>query len=157
VHPSLLDDILRDHNIGLIISLNNDADDPHFQDEVRLASEMGIRRLVLPLNGNGTGDPDLYVTALAEMKRAYDAKTPVYLHCSAGAQRSGVAFAMWRLLFENVSADAVYEELLQYQHDPLRNGALIPYLNKHLPYVANELHKAGVLKHVPEPLPIVLP
>lgn len=94
--------------------------------EEETAKRLGMKRVVLSLYGDGTGNPNAYVEALKIMSDPVN--QPVLVHCSAGAQRTGVAVILYRSLFENVPIETAYEESQQYKHDSSRNKAMLQYV-----------------------------
>lgn len=119
------------YGIKTVIDLGaNPKDSPQDAAEQQMAEELGIDRYVLPLGGNGTGDPNRYVEALRIM--ADPARQPVLVHCSAGAQRTGGAVILYRNIEEGVPLEQAFAEAARHGHDPQRNGELFPYLNENL-------------------------
>lgn len=96
--------------------------------EADAAAHLGMERVVLRLYGDGTGNPNAYVEALRIMHDP--GKQPVLVHCSAGAQRTGVAVMLYRNLFEGVPIETAYLEAQHYRHDPARNKVLLPYVKE---------------------------
>lgn len=150
----LLRQILVDDHIKVIVSLlADDPADPDSAGEMRLAGELGIQRFVDPLMGDGTGDVHSYCNAIGQIAEAVKGNKPVLVHCSSGAQRSNGATYLYRVLVQHWNADDAAREMFQNGHNPRSNPALIPYLNDHIREIAGLLVQAGVIDHVPEPLP----
>lgn len=92
--------------------------------ERRTAEAMGVRRVVLRLEGDGRGDPNMYAEA---MRIVSDARNqPVLFHCSAGTERTGCAVMMYRHVYQNVGLREAYREAQAYDHSPTRNVHLWP-------------------------------
>lgn len=92
--------------------------------ERRTAEAMGVKRVVLRLEGDGRGDPNMYAEA---MRIVADPKNrPVLFHCSAGTERTGCAVMMYRHIYQNVGLHEAYLEAQQFDHNPARNEHLWP-------------------------------
>lgn len=92
--------------------------------ERRTAEAMGVRRVVLRLEGDARGDPNMYVEALRVVS---DPKNrPVLFHCSAGTERTGCAVMMYRHVYQNVGLREAYLEAQAFDHSPTRNVHLWP-------------------------------
>jgi predicted protein tyrosine phosphatase len=149
---------LTDNRVALVLSMSGDDSKSHDADFERAACEqLHIRRLIYHLNGNGTGDPSNYINALAELADADHKNLPVLIHCKTGAQRTGAMVVYYRVLIQGRSGKQAYAELLQYGHEPQKNPLLAPYLNQHMRKIAQGLVDKGVIKQVPDPLPVIEP
>lgn len=108
--------LVRDRHLRTIVDLGAfDPDSPREAHTRELAQQLGVRRIRLNLIGDGTGDPNDYVTALRIMSDP-DAQ-PVLVQCGAGSERTGVAVMLYRNLFEGVPIQKAYEETFRYKHD----------------------------------------
>lgn len=118
--PAALARVVRDHNIKTIIDFREDDPAlPFMRREDAAARALSVRRVVLPLHGDGTGDPAQYLHALRLLTDP--AAQPVLMHCSAGAQRTGCAAALYRTIVEHADPDAALAEARQYGHNPADN------------------------------------
>lgn len=116
--------VVSAHGIRTIIDLG--AHEPGTIEESRagaVARSLGVERLRFDLEGDGRGDPDWYVRALRIM--ADPGAQPVLVHCSAGAQRTGCAVALHRMIREGWTLDRAIEEARRYDHDPRDNPHVI--------------------------------
>jgi hypothetical protein len=151
---SLVKRTLVKYKIKVIVSLSGDSSGNIDKDtERQTAAELGIKRLILPLSGNGTGDINNYAMAIAAICEAQKKRKPVLVHCTAGAQRTGGVIAAYRLLVEKKDASFVLTEMMRYGWNPKRNVHLLPYLNSHMEELAMLLQQMGVIDHVPSPPP----
>ena len=155
LHRRLVERTLAAHGIRTVIDLSADVPgDPNEAAEREAIDRLGCTRHEIGgLDGDGIGDARAYAEALRRMAAAKARGEPVLIHCMSGAQRTGGAVALYRLLVEGASAQQAREELLRYGHRPARNPRLIPFLNEQMPEVAELLVAMGVIAHQPIPLP----
>ena len=99
-----------------IVHLGGDRpDDPQAIAERELAAELGATWLGVPLQGNGTGDPDVYVQVV-DMMRDPD-HHPILVHCGAGAQRTSAAVILYKHIVLGEAISDVYPESFEYRHE----------------------------------------
>ncbi len=152
----LIGPTLQEHGIRHIICMTSpDAKDLAQQMELRVAKEMGIEHVFLPLNGRGLGKVEHFTKAVRKVAESARDREPVLIHCHAGTQRTGGVVAAYRLLIEKRSPEFVIDELQQYGWNPRRDRVLVDYVNAHLEEAATELVAAGCLDQVPQPLPVL--
>lgn len=152
--PQMLDKMLTKHGIHTVIDMQlNDVRDPIQQAEVQYAAEHGLAHHRFGLAGDGTGDVNSYVGALTTIIQCQKAGEPVLVHCAAGSQRTGGVVAFYRLLFEKAEPQAVWAELEEYDWNVKEDYELLNYINKNLPYIAQQMVDRGLLEQVPSPMP----
>lgn len=120
----------REHGIKTIIDFG--AHEPGSPDERReqaAADALGIQRFVLRLEGDATGNLNIYPRALEIMNDP--ARQPVLVHCSAGAQRTGCAIALYRHFSKKTPFDETIREAENFDHDPKDNPHLSAILREH--------------------------
>jgi protein tyrosine/serine phosphatase len=113
--PRMLEHSLEEHGIRTIIDLSEHT--PVTQEsraEQAVADKLGVRRYTFSLEGDGTGDPDIYVDVLKLM--ADPANQPVLVHCAAGAQRTGAAVMLYRSLVQGEPIQEAYPETFEHGH-----------------------------------------
>ncbi len=148
--------VLADNHIARIVALSGHGGHPaDLAAEDRAAADLGVRRDVFPLGGDGTGQVAQYVAAIADVAAAGRAGQPVLVHCIAGAQRTGGVIACYELLVEHRPPAQVYAELRRFGHDPRDNPHLLDYLNAHMADIAAGLVADGTIDRVPSPLPVL--
>lgn len=106
------------HKYGLKTIIDFGAYDPgsdRERREERTARALGIKRHVLRLEGDGTGNPNQYVEALRLMTDPEN--QPVLVHCSAGTQRTGCAVVLFRHIVQGLPVSEGYKEATRYDHD----------------------------------------
>ncbi len=123
-----MEKVITDNDITLVIDLGaHHAGSDGSKREARTVELLGARRVLLPLFGDGTGDPNRYVEALRQL-RSEDG--PVLVHCAAGAQRTGVAISLYRMIEDGWSMDEALAEAQNYRYDPEENPKLRAYLER---------------------------
>ena len=151
--PMLVKKTLANNNVKVVISLeNNNPQKPFQKAELEACRDLGIEHLNFPLAGNGTGDVDRYVEAIAAMDAAVKEGKPVLVHCAAGAQRTGGVVAVYELLVRHKSPTDVRRQMLRYGWKP-HEVVLINYVNAHMVELATKLVDRKIIDRVPEPLP----
>ena len=154
LHRSLLEKTLRQYNIARIVDLTGGVPkDQDQQAEVHAAQALGIERVELYLEGDGTGDIRRYAEAIVFIHDAVRQNKPVLVHCSAGAQRTGGVIAAYRLLVQKKRPSEVHDEMAKYRWNPNKDHEVLQYLNNNMSSLATILVAQGVLDRVPEPLP----
>ena len=153
----LIKGVLEENNIKVIITLEGLKDNERNQQaEIKAAKELGIEMHRFPLRGNGTGDVENYISAVATLRQARLDNKPVLVHCAVGTQRTGGVIATYHALFDNWTPQQIFAEMTKYDFIPRKNEELIPYLNNNIEQIANALKKKGLLKEVPDPLPVFI-
>ena len=154
ISKHLIRGVLADNHIEVIVALS--GDNSHAADvaaESAAAHDLHIDREVFPLGGDGTGSLDHYTGAVAAVDHAVKSRQPVLVHCIAGAQRTGGVIALYEMFVEHRPQADVDAQLRQYGHDSHDNPKMIPFLNEHMPEIADRLVQRGVIDRVPTPLP----
>src|SRR5262249_29930249 len=99
IDPHLVEDVLRDHRIGLVVDLTDArCGSPERDAEQCAVHRLGIEYRCCPLKGDGTGEVQEYANAVVAIARAQDLERPVLVHCAAGDKRSGGVIAAYLLL-----------------------------------------------------------
>jgi len=123
-----LADVVEDHKIKTIVDFGAWEDGSrHDNLEAMAAKSLGVERIVLRLEGDGSGDPTMYLEALRIMTDP--SKQPVLIHCGAGSERTGCAVVLYRNIVQGVEIDRAYEEAMAFRHDPDRNKRLRPIID----------------------------
>lgn len=154
IDGDLIWDLLREHEIGVIVDLASDPDDEDEQAEIDVAMALGIRHETYPLTGYGTGDLEMYVRALATMAEARRQGKRVLVHCHGGSERSGATIAFWRVFVQGWEPDASVREMIAHQHRPKKNPRLLRYMNEHVVRLAERLLAEGVIDSTPATVPL---
>lgn len=158
LHPALVERTLRKHDIDLVVSLidpnsANEKDRRYAEAEQEACAAIGLVRRVFPLNGDGTGDIESYVQAIAAIREGLDQGKTVLVHCAAGSQRTGGVFALYRVLVEGWSPADARREMARYDWDPHEDRAVLDHLNANMSQLARRLVEVGVIDALPDSLP----
>jgi protein tyrosine/serine phosphatase len=146
--PSTTEQLVRTNHIKTIVDLGAYKNDPVEQRVAQqTADALGVKRIQFALEGDGTGDPQMYVDALKVM--ADPANQPVLVHCAAGAQRTSVCVMLYRKIFQNVPFETSIEEAKAHKHDPKDNPALKKYWDENAEMIAQKVR--GSMDSAPAP------
>lgn len=108
---------IEENGIRTIINLRGDnTGQPWYDAEMQASKAAGVHHVDFPLSA-GRELTDDQVTQLTGLLR--DSPRPVLIHCEAGADRSGVASALYKLLVAKRPAQEASEQLsFRYGHFP---------------------------------------
>ncbi len=109
------------------------------------AEELGVTRYRFGLIGDATGDPNDYVVALKLMNDP--ANQPVWVHCAAGSERTGMLVALHRVIVDGWDADEAYAETHQYDHSD--NPYLREMLDRWLPQIERAYRTGEAIPYDP--------
>ena len=158
VSPYLIEPMLTNNSIRVVLVLR--GHNPKRRDHVvqeQVVKKLGLEVCRIPMGGGGRGTVKQYVDAVSRVRRAVAEKTPILVHCHAGAQRTGAVIALYRLLVRGDQPEVAYDEMKAYGWDPRKSMKLVYYLNEKMPEVAAKLAEVGIVDGVPDPLPILIP
>jgi len=115
--PDELEYYIRKFDIRSVINLNGkDVGEPLYAEETATCRDMGVRHYDLGLKANRTPS-SREIEELLKLFRI--APRPVLIHCRAGADRSGVAAALWKVVIDGAPKSVAGEQLsIRYGHLP---------------------------------------
>ncbi len=153
----MLEPTIKKHHIQVVVELNGrDLNQPHQTEEIETLKKLNIEHYRFSgLGGKGTGDINNYADAIEIINRCVKEGKPVLVHCAAGAQRTGGVIATYRMLVLKESPASAFAELPKYGWKYPKNKVLLTYVNSHMQELAELLVKKGVIKEVPQPLPVL--
>lgn len=107
VSPEALKNYIEKFGIKTILNLR-EASGVWFEKEDAAAKAAGVALKTITLNGRAlpTTDDVIKIFKLFENKEAH----PILIHCQAGADRTGLAAAFWKLTQQNASLDQALAE-----------------------------------------------
>jgi undecaprenyl-diphosphatase len=115
--PDELEYDIRKFAIRSVINLNGkDVGEPQYEAENTSCREMGVRYYDLGLSASKK--PSSHeIEKLLKLFRI--APRPVLIHCRAGADRSGLAAALWKVVIDGAPKSVAREQLsIRYGHMP---------------------------------------
>ncbi len=115
--PARLTELVNAKGIKTIINLRGEhPEDDWYRDEVSAGEKLGLAYENLALSANHEPD-NATLKRLVELMR--NAKRPLLIHCEAGADRSGLASALYRLAVKGDPPDIAARQLsFRYGHFP---------------------------------------
>jgi protein tyrosine/serine phosphatase len=122
--PAQLQQLIREGGVRTVISLRGgDATEPWFRREAEVCRKEGVQLRTLRLRATVLPRP----AELARLLELFDhSPYPVLFHCQGGADRSGLAAALYLHLYERRPLARAVEEGLtwRYGHFPLKAAAM---------------------------------
>jgi protein tyrosine phosphatase (PTP) superfamily phosphohydrolase (DUF442 family) len=114
---------LQSHGVKSILKLN-DRDSPVDVDEKNAAASLGLRMESIPFNALTIGEPD----SCPDVQRALafleePSNWPVFVHCTAGKDRTGYIVGLYERTFLGRPVADVLAELHRYGHRGSRSLA----------------------------------
>ncbi len=135
--------IIEQHKIKTVVDLGAWWPDSREEKQTaRTLKGLGVKRVLLPLNGDGTGDPNRYVEALRVLKDS--ANHPVLVYCAAGAQRTSVCIVLYRHLVQGQSIDEGYAEAARFENTPQDNR---PYVDRYMGAIKQSLDRGTLIPY----------
>ena len=114
-------------NIRSVLSMVSPRpDDPRRCDEEKVATDLGLTFLRLPMPGNGTGEFES-LDAAADFL-AEPGNQPVFFHCAAGKQRSNAVLAAYRMKHCGWTVEQALAELDEFGLDRVKEAKLCEHL-----------------------------
>jgi protein tyrosine/serine phosphatase len=117
LRSSRLATLLRERGIRTVVNLRGESPgEGWYEDERRVTEAAGARYISLPMSANEEPNEAL----LASLVKILDtAAQPMLIHCNAGADRSGLASALYQYFHMGRNAEEADEQLsLRYGHFP---------------------------------------
>lgn len=108
---------IRKYGIHSIINLRGGhRGEPWYEEEMSVSRELGVRHFDLKLRP-AENPSSRRVTELLELY--YTAPRPVLIHCRAGADRTGLAAALWKVVIDGADVGVARKQFsIVYGHIP---------------------------------------
>lgn len=124
--PERLDLLIQAHHIRTVLNLRGTfPGTPWYETEVATVRDAGAEIISLPMSANSQPDAALLASLLYALRTA---PRPILVHCNAGADRTGLAVALFELLEEGKPPREADDQLsFRYGHFPWltsRTGAM---------------------------------
>jgi protein tyrosine phosphatase (PTP) superfamily phosphohydrolase (DUF442 family) len=113
-----LEHYIRKHAIRPVVNLRGmHHDEKWYRDEIGVCGTLGVAHYDLDLSA----DKAPTTTEIGDLLGLFErAPRPVLIHCQAGADRSGLAAALWKLVVDRVPKSVARKQLsILYGHVPL--------------------------------------
>jgi protein tyrosine/serine phosphatase len=94
MRPEHFQQVVQQHSIRTVVCLNPN-DEPR---EEEIARQLGVQFVKFQMPGSGLGEPELFHEYLRIL--GDPANRPLLVHCAAGAYRTGVSVALYRMHYE---------------------------------------------------------
>lgn len=142
--PAATRKVVQENGIRTIVDFGGFDKDPVGNDRAqRTADALGVRRIILPLEGDSTGDPNRYLEALRIIEDPDSG--PVLMHCAAGSERTGCAVALYRMIEQDWPLDRAIDEATRYDHDPADNPQVRRMIETWRPEIERALRDGGAI------------
>lgn len=112
--PRMLRRVVNQHGIRTVVSLA--TDEPESSSEREQCERLGVQRLIFPMVGDGTGEPEEVAGALAAIMD--ERNQPVLVHCAAGAQRTSTIAILYEHIMDHRPISEIYPESFAFHHEP---------------------------------------
>lgn len=91
-----------------------------FHDDLPLLEGTGLKYLRIPMDA---WDPEetelvLFLTELERILKDPD-RTPAFVHCAEGKDRTGYSIAVYRMVFENWTAEDAIHEMFDFRYNTI--------------------------------------
>ncbi len=156
--PGAFEDVVTRYGIRTVIDLGSTI---HGQAEgearnQRTADAMGVKRYVMSLYGDSTGNPNYYIQAI---RLASDpANQPVLVHCGAGTERTGLFCILYRSFAQGVPMEEGFREAQSYGHNAQRTPQVRQMMERYGAEILTHVRDGGQIESpespvLPDPVP----
>ncbi|MDA8104161.1 MAG: dual specificity protein phosphatase family protein [Nitrospiraceae bacterium] len=115
---------IKKYHIKSVVNLRGkNADSPWYKEETEACAEQNVRHFDIPLSA--TDEPkEEDIRRLIEI--FISAPRPLLMHCQAGADRSGLAAAIWKVVVDHEPKSEARKQLsLLYGHIPIGKTTIL--------------------------------
>lgn len=128
--PGPLTRIIRENKIKtILVLLEDEPDSPLQQKEVAVAQREGVKLIRIGMPGDGCADFDALEKAADVIADA--ANQPLLVHCYAGTNRTGAAYAVWRMRHCGWNYDQTMSECEDNELSPRYSAKLFAHLRRY--------------------------
>ena len=119
--PAQLEAFVRRHGIRTVINLRGRPFDPWYPAEMQATQSLGVSQEDITTSANRLPSPGEICRLIEVFDRS---EHPLVLHCQQGADRTGMAAAMYQLLYTDASYDTARRQCyLRYGHLRIHTAA----------------------------------
>ena len=112
-----LENHIKEYGIKSVLNLRGDeAESPWYQDEIKISEKNHVAHYNVALSAEREPSAE---DAQKLMKVFNEAPRPILIHCKAGADRSGLVAAMWKVAVDKEPKSEAEKQLsLRFGHLP---------------------------------------
>ena len=99
---------MKDLGVRTIINLRGASNLSHYLFEKEACDALGLTLVNVPMHARQAMPRRILVQAIDAMR---DAERPVLMHCKSGADRAGLASAIYKLVFDGASPEEALKQL----------------------------------------------
>ncbi len=125
--PDELRQLIDDFGIKTVINLRGEnAGETWYDGEVKVCGEKGIAHENVRLSSQSLPSPEELADLLTTLETA---ERPILMHCQGGADRSGLASALYRRVIQQQSKEDALKELSEkYWHFPKKKPCMTAFV-----------------------------
>ena len=112
---------ISQYKIRTIVNLTGAKKESWYLEEVKAAHEFGVKHVDINLSSHTLPPPQEMSDLLQTLQNG---PYPMLIHCRAGADRSGLACAIYRNIIENVPLDVAVREQLTWRYGHISVDAM---------------------------------
>lgn len=124
LYPDTLEWVVKRHGVRTVINLRGpNPQTDWWPAEKQRCEKLGVKLVDIPLSAFRLPPPDKLLELFDAIKNSPE---PVLFHCRAGADRTGMAAAIWRMMQRGDSESAAAAELsIKYGHFRVRHPKML--------------------------------
>lgn len=103
---------LRDAGVVTVIDFRKDGD--KVAAEAKICRSLGLAHYNLPWTGHEANVDPALIRGFFDIV-GHDGNLPAFVHCHRGAERTGTMIALYRIAFQDWSAEEAYAEMRRYR------------------------------------------
>jgi protein-tyrosine phosphatase len=115
---------LREMGVSVVVNFRNEEDE--IASEQQQVESSGMKYVSIPWSGSERPSDRQVVQFLDLVRGNPDAK--IFVHCKAGADRTGVMVAAYRIAFEHAAVNDAVAEMHQYHY----HAFFLPHLERYV-------------------------
>lgn len=146
--PARLEAFVRKHGIRTVINLRGRPFDDWYPAEMRATQELGVSQEDITTSANRLPSPGEIRRLIEVFDRS---EHPLLIHCQQGADRTGLAAAMYQLLYTDASYDTARRQCsLRFGHLRFHTAASMDeFLDRYEDWLkqTGQSHSPGAFRH----------
>jgi protein tyrosine/serine phosphatase len=113
MHERELRKTITAYGIKTIINLRGMSSSPSYLEELKVANELGVRHVDIEISARQLPPPEKVEELLKTFAKG---PYPILVHCSGGADRSGLASVLYRVICEDEPFTSALKEQLTWRY-----------------------------------------